>query len=922
MASTFFVVYAIAARSGGNTSRPSKQYDRAYTLSQVHTPDEFALWKEGGAITSTLLNEIGSEARRLVEAGDFESAYRLSDWYLRLAGEIRDPAMRARAALTTAVTFLRTNQSARALEYFDEAIVLFLESGNELWSAIARVDRVSCYGHLGRYEEALRDSEINNEVLTRLGEKRRLAMSLNNHGEILFRLERFQEWMTALGKAAKLLEEIGDHQSLALIYMNQALALTSLNWSDEAILYYRLSRDLADGNGQKWLAARCNYNLGHLHYTIGEYTRAIDILTETRRALAGDPWYCALCDLTQSEIYLEINMYRDAIEFANSAHKGFQAIEKPFDVARAIGVMAIARSQLREFQEAERLFGQAKTMFKSQGKSGHAAGVELHRSVMLLHLGRYAQAREAAEEAYNVFVQEDLQSKPLVNVIIQPATPYTAFIKEDAKSKAAFTLIISARASIRLGELDRAQNDAALAGALHEQSPLPVVGYQLHALNGTIHACRDDLASARTEFQRAIDEFEGVRANISRDELRLNYLKDKVPVYEMLLSADLRLWEQTKRKEILEEAFEAAERSKSRTLTDLLAGSVASLKQMNISSIEEVRQALAPDAVLVEYVIVNDEVSAFCLSHDDFAVTQNICSKNELSKRFGFVQYHLDRFAYNPEGAKARGSMALFNIQDHLQKLYEMLIRPLEEFLVDATSLVVVPFDFLHYLPFHALFDGSLYLADRFIISYAPAATIHRMFIERHARSEGNALLIGVPDEAAPLIGAEIDGIRSVTPNARSFIGSAATRECLTREMETARIIHIASHATFRQDNPLFSSIQLHDGSINFFDIYNLRTSASLITLSGCGTGLSKVVAGDELLGLVRGFLYAGATSVVISLWDVNDRTTADLMRYFYANLAAGHSKGESLKLAMLRLRKDEPHPYYWAPFLLIGDAS
>jgi CHAT domain-containing protein len=92
--------------------------------------------------------------------------------------------------------------------------------------------------------------------------------------------------------------------------------------------------------------------------------------------------------------------------------------------------------------------------------------------------------------------------------------------------------------------------------------------------------------------------------------------------------------------------------------------------------------------------------------------------------------------------------------------------------------------------------------------------------------------------------------------------------------------------------------------------------------LSGCGTGLSKVVAGDELLGLVRGFLYAGATSVVISLWDVNDRTTADLMRYFYANLAAGHSKGESLKLAMLRLRKDEPHPYYWAPFLLIGDAS
>jgi CHAT domain-containing protein len=138
--------------------------------------------------------------------------------------------------------------------------------------------------------------------------------------------------------------------------------------------------------------------------------------------------------------------------------------------------------------------------------------------------------------------------------------------------------------------------------------------------------------------------------------------------------------------------------------------------------------------------------------------------------------------------------------------------------------------------------------------------------------------------------------------------------------METAGVIHIASHATFRPDNPMFSSFQLHDGPMNFFDIYNLRTSASLITLSGCGTGLSNVVAGDELLGLVRGFLYAGATSVILSLWDVNDRTTADLMRYFYGCFAEGKTKGVSLREAMLRLRQDQPHPYYWAPFLLMGN--
>src|SRR5437867_11705348 len=252
-----------------------------------------------------------------------------------------------------------------------------------------------------------------------------------------------------------------------------------------------------------------------------------------------------------------------------------------------------------------------------------------------------------------------------------------------------------------------------------------------------------------------------------------------------------------------------------------------------------------------------------------------------------------------------------------------MLIRPVEAFLADAVVRVFVRFGFLHCVPFHAPFHGDAYQADRFVISCASMATIHRLFSWRERRcTDGAALLIGVPDEAAPLIAEEIESIQSVLPETRSFVGPGATKECLNREIQTAGIIHIASHATFRPDNPMFSSLQLHDAAINFFDIYNLRTSASLVTLSGCGTGLSNVVAGDELLGLIRGFLYAGATSVVLSLWDVNDRTTADLMKSFYGYLAAGGTKGQSLRSAMLCVREEHPHPYYWAPFLLIGNPN
>ena len=868
--------------------------DQIRELCQISNAEELRVWKNCHELSDRLINDVMLAVRHLLDSAEFNSANRLSDWCVVLAASLDDPAIKAGATVTKGITLARTNENAKALSYFDEAIRLYNEAGDELSAAKVRLNRVECYRQLTRYTDALHDGEISYQVFMRLGEKQLLARSLNNLGAVFFQLDRFQEWLRALQEAGKLLEEIGDDKSLAMVYWNHAVAVRNLNQVGEAVRYFRMSKMLALKTGQAWIAATSNYNLGYLHYTQGQYTRALDILAETRTALPLDQWHLSLCDLTQSEIYVEINMYRDAIRFAEAAHQGFEGIQKPFEMAKAIGVMAIAHSQLREYKAAGRLFEQARSTFKAQGNAVRAAAMDLHRGVMWMQMGLHADTREIAREAYD------------------------AFMKESIKPKAAYARIVSARASLGLGELETASNDAADAGRLHDESPLPWIAHQLHAVLGEIHTAQGNLTAARGEFRQAIHELEDVRANIAADELRLNYLKDKVPVYEMLMKTDFRLGDPA----MLAEAFETAERAKSRTLVDLLAGSVDALKQANASSLEEIRQALASDTVLIEYIMIGDNVSAFCVSRKRFEVVQNICWKENLNKRFGFLQYHLTTFASNPAAAKARPAVALANVQDHLQKLYEMLIRPLEPSLMDAGALVVVPFDLLHYVPFHALFDGTAYLGDRFIVSYAPTATIHRLFRERKQPSNAGALLIGVPDEAAPLIAQEIENIRSVLPDARSFVGPEATKECLTREMESAGIIHIASHAIFRPDNPMFSSLQLHDAALNFFDIYNLRTSASLVTLSGCGTGLSNVVAGDELLGLIRGFLYAGATSVVLSLWDVNDRTTANLMRSFYGYLAAGGTKGQSLRSAMLCVREEHPHPYYWAPFLLIGNPN
>jgi tetratricopeptide (TPR) repeat protein len=863
-------------------------------LCQIHTSEDLTAWKQHHEITVDLVNALMVEVRHLLEAAKFDLGGRLSEWCVLLGQELSDPMIRARILVTRGIALARLNENTRALEYFDEALALYEAAGDEVMAAKVRMNRISSYHHLSRYEDALRDGKINDEVLTRLGEKQLLARSLNNLGQVLFNTDRFQEWLTTLERAESLLREIGDQKSLAMVYMNHAVALTSLNRSSEALRYYQLAKQLAEESGQTWLAAITSYNLGYLHYLQGEYTRALDILKKTREALPAEQWHVSLCDLTQSEIYLEMNMYGEAIHFAKTALRSFELQKKPFEMAKAIGVMAIAHSQRREFKEAAELFDRARTMFQEQGNELRAAGMDLYRGLMWLQTGRYAEAKDVAQHAYETF------------------------LKEDVKPKAAFAGAVSARANLMISDLEAASHDATAAIALHDESPTPWVGHQVHAVLGEIHLARGETQTARGEFHKAIDELEKVRINIAPDDLRLNFLKDKVPVYEMLLNADLRLGDPSS----LREAFVTGERARSRTLVDLLAGSIDSLRHVTSSSVEDVQEALPADAALVEYFMTGDTVMAFCLSRGKFEVIQNLCSRDALKKRFEFLQYHLSRISSNPAGVHARPTVALLNVQDHLSGLYRMLLHPLEAFIRERSSLIFVPFAFLHYLPFHALFDGGSYLADRFQISYAPTATIYRLFSKKPVDASGAALLIGVPDERAPFISDEIESVRSVLPNKQSFVGSEATHDQLIRQMPGAEIIHIASHALFRPDNPMFSSIQLHDKALNFFDVYNLRTRASLITLSGCGTGLSGVIAGDELLGLVRGFLYAGATSVVISLWDVNDRTTADLMRYFYGHLAKGHSKSESLRQAMLRLRQDHPHPYYWAPFLLMGDPS
>jgi CHAT domain-containing protein len=262
--------------------------------------------------------------------------------------------------------------------------------------------------------------------------------------------------------------------------------------------------------------------------------------------------------------------------------------------------------------------------------------------------------------------------------------------------------------------------------------------------------------------------------------------------------------------------------------------------------------------------------------------------------------------------------MLLKATQYHLQELYRQLIQPIRE-KIQLPNLIIVPHQVLHYVPFVALFDGSNYLADSHAISRSASVSVAKICREKKIPKTEQDLILAVADEMTPHINEEVEALKQLLPKGLFFVGREAREDKLRRYGPTAGKLHIAAHGIFRADNPMFSSLKLGDSWLNLFDIFNLQLGAELTVLSACETGMSAVWEGDELLGLARGFLYAGTPSLVVSLWTVNDRSTAELMRHFYTELQRGASKARALQKAVIAVKAEYPHPYYWAPFMLMG---
>jgi len=899
---------------------------------------------------------------------DVKEAMALADAAVLIARRLRRPESVAQSLRAKGNALYALNEHAAAVERHDEAARLFAKAGqpNEVARTLSTsIQPLILLGAYARAEAAARQAR---EIFTREGDELRLARLDVNVGNIFHRQDRFAEALRSYEQAYERLLPHRNAEGIAVALGNMAVCLISLNDFTRALETHQRARAFCEEHGMPKLVALADYNIAYLYYFRGQYGRAIEELKATRDACekVGDAYLAALCRMDLAEIYLELNLSDDAAQMAEESLAEFRRLGMGYEAAKSLAYLAIANGQQGKVLRALELCTEARRLFVQEQNTVWPALLDLYQALILFGASRLFEARRHCTAALEAFRSTALASKAILcrlllarlalrmgeldvarqqceaaaqtlapldlpalsfqldfvrgqieQAAVEPAAAYDAYRRAQRSLE-------TLRSSLRGEELKiafmknklevyEALVDLALERRGDDDGVAEAFSYVEHAKSRSLQELLlraatpvSPIAAGKSELVRRVGDL--------REELNWYYHR----IESEQMAAEERTEE---RVEALQEQVVERESELLRVIRELPASESESVDLLAPVSLplEDVRRALPDNAMLVEYFRIGSRLLAFLVTRDRLEVVP-VALVPRVQHILRLLQFQLAWARPNSADVSplSRESSRVAT-EAHLAELYTELIAPLRARL-DADHLIFVPHDLLHYVPFHALYDGRQYLIDSFSISYAPSATVYALCHARGARGNGSSLVLGVADAHTPFILDELRSVAARLPGAELYVGEEATVDVLRQKAEGRRVVHIAAHGFFRPDNPMFSGIRLGSSSyLTLYDLYNLKLPAELVVLSACVTGVNVIAAGDELLGLARGLFRAGAASLLLTLWEVPDQSTAQFMKAFYDRVLTAPNRASALREAILALREEYPHPIHWAPFVLMG---
>lgn len=903
----------------------------------------------------------GCEFEALYEIGNTYLAHSVKDKALltyREALEVagaasnrRDQA-RARSALGAVLTHAATATDAEsARPFLEQALLFWQEAGDSYRQSRVLYDLAIGRYSMGGFDEAI---DLYQKALALTEPAGALASNIWNglgnvytsRGESLKALECFDTALriaeqtknkgteaAALTSAGNIYQRRGEPQK-AIRNFQKAL---EINQSDPELKKYEVRVLLQIGS--------VDLDLGQSDDALAEYQKALDASQryEDEWGIANALWSIGRVDLVRDRPQEALEHLGRALEIATQG----KIISTQAAIFHEIGV---ARLKLRQFPEAVKSLEDALPLRKKTNRLGEALTLQALGKAYL-EQGDLARAGSFLPDALRIAdeVGASLLRSSIHYDLARLQRRRDHLPEALSEIEQAITILEDVRSDISEDRLRtsffasrRSYYDFWVHLLMELEQRDPGQGYKDKALaasdKGRARGLLDLLSQGRLKLTHGIDP--ELRTREAEVKARLTQIQHAL-VDER---SDRR---RTLFIEALEAQLQAANTEQREIETEIKVKHPLYYQLRYPSPLErnDIQRLLtSEDSAILEYSLGEQDAYLFVVTTAGLTVHPLALSQQEISEEVRRIS----------TGFKPGGQLP-FSYKQAAQRLYETLIAPAKAELAGKRHLLIAPDGVLSYLPFDALLTHQVqgekslpYLLYDFSISYIPSASVlASLYLQRPPVAAGREpamrFLAFAPDYRSTAAQEQARGAIPETaqlPDLRGarqevqeiarryhpgefkvYLGPEASKENFEKNPLISDRIHFAGHGLPDEEHPENSALVLSDGPLRVSDIFNLELKADLVVLSACKTA-GKQVTGEGLVGLTRAFLYAGSPSVVVTLWQVVDSPTSDLMTSFYENLDRIHDKAEALrqaKIGMIQRKGRLALPYYWAPFILVG---
>lgn len=795
-----------------------------------------------------------------------------------------------------------------AKEQYEQALKAADLDGDFHREADIRMGLGNVYGNLGESQKALEYYNTSLEFAGKAGYPPGRAAALTGQGKLLLRQGKPQEALEKFGQALRINQkDSGSRENAGTVLVFLGSAYLAIGQPAEALTRYQQAlKALQADDGNPRSIANALWGLGQAELAEGHDQRALNDFQRALNVKGGNREAAALRGIGVAQ--LKLHHTAAAVE----SLKASLARQERDEVGKALTLQALGKvyQERGDLGRAAESLQQALVIFSGQVEAFFLqASVEFDLAQIERRRGRLETALARIEDAIRILdaVRSNLSEDRLRTSFFASRRSYYDFYVDllmelDArKPRHGY-----AEAALAASEESRARGLLALLA-------------------------KGKLALTQGISSELKGEEEEVDAQLSRLQAELRAERSERARPNVLDALQATLHETEERQGRIEQAIKTS------------SPGYYQVRYASTLGYQEIRRQLDKDSALLEYSLAEKGAYLFVVTAEGLRVHRLKRSPDEIVKAVQALRPMLER----------PGALSLPFFQA-AQGLYRDLVDPAREEIKDKRRLLIAPDGDLLNLSFEVLLTGDArdpahlpYLIRTHTVSYVPSASVLALAKPSSAADGGSfpkrflafAPLYGPDSSREPVrgagprgsplaalagVGREVDAIARRYPPGEVTVyrGAEASKENVQKRPLKARRIHFAAHGKLDGDRPENSGLVLAGGkTLRVNEIFNLSLDADLVVLSACETA-GKAVTGEGLVGLSRAFLYAGSPSVVVTLWRVADASTPDLMLRLYENLDQSGDKAEALrqaKLWMIQRGGAFAHPYYWAPFILVG---